>query len=154
MLFIYDSLGDYLMRTTFSPAMSIKDVALLAIQALSAVKSYETYCGGPSQFMEISANGTMTNSVPYVVGDAELYISDFATASRRLLFDIGDLKTDTSDFDQRLQVFIAEVKRIRRYWISGQAPGFQRYKELVGNFKAEERPDQQSTTDGPSSQQP
>jgi 20S proteasome alpha/beta subunit len=83
-------LGDYLMRNIFSPAMRIKDTALLAIQALAAAKAYDANCGGDTQFMTISVTGAVSRVIPYDIYSSEKYIADFEQMSRHRLFDIGN----------------------------------------------------------------
>ena len=130
-------LGDYLMRNIFRRGMRIKEAALLAIQAVSAAKRYDPFCGGTTQFMTITPPGKLSNFVSYNVQDAELYVSQFEHASRKLLFEIGDTASEDQKFEAYLEDFIVETRRIRRYWKNGGAPMYQYLVERLAETRPE-----------------
>jgi hypothetical protein len=109
-------LGDYLMRNVVSQSMNLKAAALLAIQALGAAKTYDSNCGGDTQFMTISPGGGLSPVVPYTIHNSESYISQFESFSRRLLFNVGDADMSDADFEAWLTAFTDHVRVIRRLW--------------------------------------
>jgi hypothetical protein len=148
-------LGDYLMRNVFTDTMArtmkIKAAALLAIQALGAAKTYDSNCGGDTQFMRISPGGMLSPVVPYDVHTSEYYISEFESFSRKLLFNIGDADISDKDFDTWLSAFAENMRRIRACW-KGQ--GFDYLSRQLSQLTGAAPPNPQPPKAGPTPQQP
>ncbi len=144
-------LGDYLMHNVFNRSMRVQDAALLAIQALSATKAYDSNCGGDTQFITISPGGALSNVVPYDVHTSEGYISDFERASRKLLFALGNLNLDDGDFRAECGEFIIEVDRLRAFW---RGAGFDYMAKMLEILKEAKQSAPGSTTHDPKSQPP
>jgi hypothetical protein len=153
-------LGDYLMRNVFNRSMSIREVALLAIQALAAAKAYDANCGGESQFLVIHSDGELGSLIEYNnIQQVETYIADFEKLTRTLLFNLADFSlglrelASTSDqkFEEMLAKFVDSIRGMRKLWI-GQ--GFNFFAKLLEQFNAQVKSSPESTTLDPSAQPP
>jgi hypothetical protein len=103
-------LGDYIARHGFvGPDMSMHDIMLLSTQTLNAVKSYDQFCGGPSQFVVIGKDGRHRFE-----GENQwlsFLINNYEGSARQLLFAIAG--AEPSDFEHRLNNFVANVRMLR-----------------------------------------
>jgi 20S proteasome alpha/beta subunit len=146
-------LGDYLMRNMFSPSMRIRDATLLAIQAFGAAKTYDSNCGGDTQFLTITENGAISDVVPYNISTSESYIGQVEELTRKLLFHIANKEMDEHQFDQVLATFADQVRIIRAFWTEKTEQYFERILPR-SNANSKGKQDPQSTKDDPSPPQP
>jgi hypothetical protein len=109
-------LGRYLLRDGFHRNMSTDEVVLLATQMLLAVKTFDSSCGGMSQFLLIDKNGISTPTAQNISGIAEHFIAEYQALSSRLLLHMGNLDMDDSHFALNLDVFSQSVKDLRSAW--------------------------------------
>jgi hypothetical protein len=123
--------GHYLIRPIFNGQMSIREVALLATQAIATAKDYDPGCGGDTQFMTISPGGSRSSLIPFDVSSSEGYITEFDRLSRRLLFEIGNGQADETQFDAKLSMFTDEVRRIRAMW---NGKGFEFLEQMISKL--------------------
>lgn len=138
-------LGDYLMRNVFSSSMGLKNAALLAIQALSAAKTYDASCGGDTQFITIKLGGEFSAVVPFDIRTSESYVSRFECISRDMLFDVGNKDMSEVDFETRLEEFTEEIRSIRAMWVGASWDYMQKH---IANIIATAKQGPQETTAG------
>jgi 20S proteasome alpha/beta subunit len=144
-------LGHYVIRPVFNRQMHIKEVVLLAIQAVSAAKKYDPDCGGDTHFMTISPDGSLSGVVPYNISSSEAHIAAFEEKTRKFLFDVVHEQLDEAEFETRLGAFNYDVRGIRAFWTIRDIA---QVIELLSRFKKEGQQDPESTTTDSSPQQP
>lgn len=149
-------LGDFMMKRFAHGHMSLRQAVVIAVQGIAAAKSYDANCGGPTQFMTISGSGQLSNFVPYNTYDAESYISQFESECRSMLFHLAETQSSDETFEEELERFVDKVKKIRRYWMTGIDPQYQRLMDVISSagFSQAVRRDLRSTTADPSPQPP
>jgi hypothetical protein len=154
-------LGDYLMRSAYVSSMPIQKVAILAIQALAAIKAYDANCGGESQFMVLYPDGIISPRIEYNINVIEARIGEFESLSRKLLFRLADTQSglkalampDSSDswFESDLAAFVADIRRLRASW---RGQGLEHLLKIIEEVKAEAILNPKPTTGDQLSQPP
>jgi hypothetical protein len=134
----YDCLGsgDYLARYIIGPVyerggdselmrknwkMSQRQAVVLALEALSAVKRYDPNCGGRSELVTISSDGSLSPVGYYhldrQISPAEEAIAEFHTQARTLLFRMTDTQLSDEQFAELVRSFGESIiSNVRYRW--------------------------------------
>lgn len=111
-------LSDYIIRQWYDPlTLTLPQVAVGALQFLSAAKRHCESVSGPSQFLTI-CKGSMTDVISREFGRAEERIEQYEQATGRLLFHLGNVLSDDIAFSGNLDRFSKDVTAIRSQWKS------------------------------------
>ena len=109
-------LARYLIDSAYQPAMTLQNVIILAMQVLTAVKSYDEYCGGASELIVLDASGSLSPVAHDEISISEKYISAYEKYARRLMFDFASPQMKDEDFLKRLDSFVETMKVGRDGW--------------------------------------
>ena len=110
-------IGQYVMGSVFKPILNFESVKVLAANVLSAAKSYDPNCGGPSTFVVLDKTGKF-GIIPYDYLHAEQFLTTYEAQTRSLLFHLGNPEVENEVFEKRLLEFTETMKSIRAIWKS------------------------------------
>jgi 20S proteasome alpha/beta subunit len=104
-------LGQYLIRPKYKNAprpISLDTVLLTAVNALTAIKAYDTDCGGYSEFLLLKKDGMMS-SVRTLDIASERYSDFFDEATRNLYFICANPETSALDREKQVREFLSNL---------------------------------------------
>ncbi|HMC31061.1 MAG TPA: hypothetical protein VKL99_09515, partial [Candidatus Angelobacter sp.] len=89
-------LAHYLVRHFYEDLeeKSLNDILLIAISAMNAVKEYDDACGGATDVVVLSNDGTIPPVTTLEIGNRESYSSSFRFKSDHLFMDLWNANTD------------------------------------------------------------
>ncbi|HTA69827.1 MAG TPA: hypothetical protein VK776_16175 [Bryobacteraceae bacterium] len=108
--------GEHIIETGYSRAMSLDDAVLLGIHATAVAKEYVEGVGGPIQLLWLK-NGVVSPFHPLNTSIfTESFVMSYERRSEELLFQAANPKLSDKEFDARTQRFVETTKFIRTHW--------------------------------------
>jgi len=96
-----------------------RDAIVLAIKAMAAVKTHDPSCGGRSEMLAISSDGSRTpigyHHLDREIQQAESIVAEFNEAFNQLLFSIADPSISDENLIRQAQDYAANVVKGLRY---------------------------------------
>ncbi len=115
------SLGHYIIGPSYDAKLNERRVLMLAIQALTATKDHDPYCGGDSEIIILREDGTISPprnaQSPLSLQFAETIIREFNADSRRLLLALTDPAT-MDEARPQVDYFSSKMKYTREQWMA------------------------------------
>lgn len=109
-------LGHYLAGLSFAPNMREQDALLLAAYMLARVKDHVPGCGGPSQFLALRNDGTVSPIASVTLEHIERNAKPYEFLARSLLFAAADGELSDEQFEEQLNAFIQYLRTARTSW--------------------------------------
>lgn len=95
-------LGDYLSRMYRGKDCTLDDMVSLAIYILQQTKSYDSYCGGSSEFITLWDDGDTSQVNQYDVSIGESYSELFTKCVSNIFYAAADLNRSVDDLRDKL----------------------------------------------------
>ena len=125
-------LARYVIGRGYDKAMTVDQVAILAIQALAATKEVVDGVGGRSQFIVVRDN-KLSPVVAHDIDESEAFALRYQERCAKLLLAAGDGEMADADFRHRLDVFTTQILQTRKDWLASASP----WKELLDQLRQE-----------------
>ena len=120
----------YVIEPSYWRYMTIREVSVLAIHALTAAKERVDGVGGKIHFIAIKTNGSVSPVMEHDIETSEQCVLTYRKQCAELLLDIGNVDLSDDEFDKRMASFSEEVGFVRASWKGGAAL----WKHLDGWF--------------------
>lgn len=113
---IGQDLAQFLIAPAVTEDRNEHETLLLASYMLAKVKEHVPGCGGPSQFLAMRNDGTLTFVDPFRFDQLTQRSAIFDSSARRLFFLAADDSLTDSKFEDRLAAFAGLARTMRSMW--------------------------------------
>jgi 20S proteasome alpha/beta subunit len=141
-------IGMYIIEPSYWRFMTVSQMSVLAIHALTAAKERVDGVGGRIDFIAIRGS-VISPIMEHDIETSEKCILKYRTKCAEILLDIGNGQLGDLEFSQRLESFIEDARFIRAQWKGGSAL-WKNLKEWIDKTTESGKSDPQSTTADPS----
>lgn len=112
---IGQDLAQYIIKPSYYPRMTEREVSILSAYALARAKEFVPYCGGPSQVLLMSnQDGKVKRPKPDTVALQERRLVDCDRQMRALLLRATNVGIEEMEFESSLASFGGSVRILRR----------------------------------------
>jgi 20S proteasome alpha/beta subunit len=131
-------LAHYIIRPRYGGATSqMQSAFLVAITALERIKGYDAHCGGISDFVILSKDGTIRTAPEVDITRGEAFSRTFHTVANQIYTEIAQRVPDDAEVERYVKMLVDNVRDSRRELEDEFTRRAYILKALSGNFEIE-----------------